>query len=327
MVSFEHSFLSIDTTKAATQIEAYLRRLLEEHKAQGILIGLSGGIDSAVLASLAVRAVGPKRVHTAFLYDRDSEKSSELMARRIAEHLGVGLEIQDISPEMRRRGIYSPLIMHFITWSRTFNRLIQRGYRLLFGENPFTSTLKEGSDEFGQNPLKRLVFNLSVRHFVAGFDARHVHRREVLEQREKAENLLLIGAANRSEALVGWFVKDGIDDLYIQPLIGLYKTQVWQLADFLELPDEVRHQAPSPDMMRGITDEFGIGIPYRTLDVIFHGLELGIDEVGIEALGPTSEQIRLAKELNRLSEWKRETPHAEPPTSYSESNSQLLKTA
>ncbi len=313
MVMSNDSFLSIDAADTAARIEVYLSRLVEENRADGILLGLSGGIDSAVLAALAVRAVGPEKVHAAFLYDRDSEKSSEYKARLVAEFLGIKLEVQDISPNMRRQGVYSPLIMRLVTWSRRFNRMIQHFYCLMFRENPFMSTLKEGCGELEQNPVKRLVYNLTVRHFENGFYERHRYRREVLEQRAKRENLLLIGAANRSEALVGWFVKDGIDDLYYQPMIGLYKTQVWQLADYLALPVEVRNQIPSPDMMLGITDEFGIGVPYRTLDIIFHGLELGMDEEQITAMGPTYDQIRLALELNRLSAWKRESPHAEPP--------------
>ncbi len=294
-------------------MEGFLCDLLEEKKKNGILMGLSGGVDSAVLAAITVRAVRPEKVHTEFLYDRDSDKTSENKARLVAEHLGLKLEVQDISPEMRRQGIYSPMIMHLVTWSRRFNRMIQHIYCLMFGENPFMSTLKEGCGELERNPLKRFVYNLTVRHFVAGFNARHRHRRKILEQRAQAENLLLIGAANRSEALVGWFVNDGIDDLYYQPLIGLYKSQVWQLARYLGLPDEICNQIPSPDMMLGITDEFSIGIPYRTLDIIFHGLEQGLDKAEIMAMGPAEEQISLALELNRLSAWKRQSPHAEPP--------------
>ena len=313
MVTPTDSFLAIDAADAEARIEAYLSRLVEEKKADGILLGLSGGIDSAVLAALAVRAIGPGKVHAAFLYDRDSEKTSEHKARVVAEHLAVRLEVQDISPVMRGEGVYSPLIMHLVTLSRRFNRMIQYVYCITFGENPFASTLKEGCGELERNPLKRFVYNHTVRHFVSGFNARHRHRREVLEKRADSENLLLIGAANRSEAMVGWFVKDGIDDLYIQPMIGLYKTQVWQLAHYLGLPEEIRNQIPSPDMMLGITDEFGIGIPYRKLDIIFHGLELGMNEKEIVAMGPTPEQIRLTMELNRLSAWKRESPHAIPP--------------
>ncbi len=313
MVASVHPMLEIDAAAVADQIERYLRRLVGERHADGLLLGLSGGIDSAVLTALATRALGPDKVFVELLLDRDSERRSEQLARRIAAQLGLELRVQNISPAMRERGVYAPMVMHFVTWSRTFNRFIQHSYRTLFGETPFASSLRKGGNQFGRQPLQTLVFDLTVRHFEAGFNARHRHRRELLEKRAAAENLLLIGAANRSESLVGWFVKDGIDDLYIQPLLDLYKTQVWQLADYLDLPEAVRHQAPSPDMMRGITDEFAIGIAYRTLDLIFAGLEHGMTEAEIESLGPTGAQIRLAKELNHLSGWKRSTPHAAPP--------------
>jgi len=71
-----------------------------------------------------------------------------------------------------------------------------------------------------------------------------------------------LGTANRSEYLVGWFVKDGIDDLPFSPLIGLYKTQVRQLSEFLGLPFKIRNRLASPDMVKGITDEFALGISY-----------------------------------------------------------------
>ena len=78
-----------------------------------------------------------------------------------------------------------------------------------------------------------------------------------MERLAKERNLSLIGAANLSECEVGWFVKDGIDDLPVQPMAGLYKTQVRQLAKTLDLPEPVRTQLPSPDMAKGVTDEFG----------------------------------------------------------------------
>jgi len=325
MVMSKQSFLEIDAAETASVIETFLTKLVEEKKADGISLGLSGGVDSAVLASMAAHAIGPEKVHSVFLYDRDSEESSEHKARLVAEYLGMSLEVQDISPEMRRQGVYSPMIMGLVTWSRRFNRMIQHLYCLMFGENPFMSTLKEGCGELERNPLKRLVYNFTVRHFVAGFNARHRYRRKVLEHKAESENFLLIGAANRSEALVGWFVDKGIDDLFYQPMIGLYKSQVWQLAQYLGLPEEICNQIPSPDMMLGITDEFSIGIPYRTLDIIFHGLEEGMGKAAIMAMGPTAEQINLALELNRVSAWKRQSPHADPPVGSSNFDFQAFR--
>jgi len=119
--------------------------------------------------------------------------------------------------------------------------------------------------------------------------------------------LLLLGAANQSEWFVGWFVKDGIDYLTIQPLKGFNKTQIRQLAAFLGVPAGVVEQAPSPDMMKGISDEFALGIRYSKIDLILDHLEGGMTKESVLAAGCTEKQIRLVQEMKRHSEWKRNT--------------------
>lgn len=309
----QHSLL-IDPKLTVELICNDLQEKMKEQNSNGLLLGLSGGIDSAVLAAIAVIAAGKEKVYASFLYDRDSEKSSETKAQIMADWLGIKLEISDISPVMHERGVYTPLIMKIVPYSSTFNRLIQYFYRLINGETPFKTTLKIGS---GQNPddswLKRLMFNLSIRHIENGFTERHLYRRELLEKKAKEKNLTLIGAANRSEFEVGWFVKDGIDDLPIQPMTGLYKTQVWQLASYLELPNEIQSQLPSPDMMLGITDEFGIGHDYRRLDMILNMLEQKKTDQEIIAQGVKREELDDIRELMKFSGWKRASYHEIPP--------------
>lgn len=304
--------LRIDESRAAKAIEGYIRNLVHKRSARGVLIGLSGGLDSAVLSALAVRASGKDLVHVAYLFDRDSEPESERMARLVADWLGLGLEVQDIEPAMREKRIYTPLIMRISPLSGFATRqLINNSYRLLFAESPFMSTLRQG--KFDGHMLKKLVYNLTVRHIEAGFNARHIYRREILEKRAQDQNWLLLGAANRSECSVGWFVKDGIDDLPFSPLTGLYKTQVRQLAACLGIPSEVQNQIPSPDMMKGITDEFAMGITYSKIDTILDGVDRGLPDEEMIASGVTKEEICLLREMNRLSTWKRESEHDEPP--------------
>lgn len=305
--------LEIDVKRVTNDIELYISNLLKKENKSHIVLGLSGGIDSAVLAALAVGAVGGNRVKAYYIKDRDSEKESEVKAQTLADWLGIELEVQDISHVMKDTGIYSPLIMYISTIAQFTNRMIQKSYCLLFGETPHKSTLREGCGEFGQNPLKRLVYNLSIRYLEKGFNARHIHRRKIIEKIAQDNDYLILGAANRSESMVGWFVKDGIDDMPIQPLLGLYKTQVWQLADYLELPSIVRHQDPSPDMMKGITDEFAIGMKYRRLDEILDYLERALNESEILALGITHKELRNVMDIHRLSAWKRESEHTSPP--------------
>ena len=230
--------LEIDAPKVTELIENYITGLFDEQNKSCVMMGLSGGIDSAVLATLAARAVGPERVKTYYLKDRDNEPDSETKARKMADWLGIGLEVQDISPEMIKRGIYKPFIMHLNRLARFANRFLMKCYFLIFREAPLLTSLKGGCGQLGRNPVKRMVYNLLVVNLEKSFNDRHIYRREVIEQAATEQNGLILGAGNRSEEQVGWFVKEGIDDMPIQPMLGLYKTQIWQLADYLGLPVE-----------------------------------------------------------------------------------------
>jgi NAD+ synthase len=297
------SLLTISAKHATESIEEYIQRLLKTQLAEGVLIGLSGGIDSAVLATLAVRALGKERVHVYYLYDRDSGKESQRRACLVANWLGLELKLHNIELMMRQRRIYAPLIMRIISLSGFVNRYLASNlYRFFYGEAPFISTLRRDSFT-GYKPGKSF-YNCTVRYVEAAFNARHIYRREFLEKLAKEQNWLLLGAANRSEYLVGWFVKDGID---------LYKTQVRQLADYLNLPFEVQNQQPSPDMAKGITDELAIGISYTDLDIILDGFDCNLPDKKISEAGVTRSQISHVHRLNQLSAWKRASEHHRPP--------------
>jgi NAD+ synthase len=305
--------ISINASLAVQLIEDYLSDLVKSNKSAGILLGLSGGVDSSVLATIAVNAIGKDNVHVSFLFDRDSEKSSAKNAELMADWLGLRLETEDITSVMQKKRVYAPLIMKLVPYSARFNRMIQHTYLLVTGEKPFKSSLKVGSHAFEKSWLKHLMFNLTIRHIDKGFSERHIYRRNVLEKKAEKENLTLIGAANRSEFEVGWFVKDGIDDLPIQPMTGLYKTQVWQLASFLKLPAVIQSQPPSPDMMFGITDEFGIGHPYRRLDIVLDLLERKKTRDEIIDHGISKKELDDILDLMKYSAWKRTSRHEPPP--------------
>jgi NAD+ synthase len=297
--------LNIDEKKVAKTLQSEIKNIVSKSSAKGALIGLSGGIDSCLLTTLAVKAIGKESVHVVYLYDRDSEKDSLKKAKLLASWLGLKLKIKNIAPIMKKRGVYKPFIMRVITFSGFLNRLIEKSYYLLFKETTFKSSLRMGSNTFGKSRIKKFVYNMFLKPIVAGFYERHKYRKEFLVEMAKKEHLILIGAANRSESMVGWFVKGGIDDVKIQPLAGLYKTQVRSLSEFLDLPVEIRKQLPSPDMTKGISDEFGIGMAYARLDVILDLIQRGVSDKEILAKGITKKELDEVRELNRLSGWKR----------------------
>lgn len=299
--------LAIDARSECTKIERYIRELFKSKGSKSTVIGLSGGIDSAVLASLAVRAVGADKVYGYHLYDRDSSKESKAKAKLISEWLGIELRYEDITPVMQKMKIYSPLIMRVLSFSgfinSRLNRLLRRGDAFLF-------TLSRGN--FGNNRIKRFLYNRTIGQIEAAFNVRHIYRRQFLEEKSKEENCLILGAANRSEFLTGWFVKGGIDDLPYSPIIGFYKTQVLELARYLGLPREIQLQIPSPDMAKGVTDEDAMGIKYKTLDIILHCIEGGMPDEEIISRGIRREDLRLVSTMNNLSEWKRNPENTQP---------------
>ncbi|WP_299020085.1 hypothetical protein [uncultured Photobacterium sp.] len=305
--------LEIDAAKAVEAIEQYVSDLLDERNKNCIVMGLSGGIDSAVLITLAVRAVGAKRVKAFFLKDRDSENDSEIKARVMADWLGIELQVQDISSKMKSKGVYDPFIMRVSKLSGVMKRFLLALYSFIFRETVHLSTIKGGCGQLGRNPLKKLIYYFFIVPLVQSFNTRHIYRRTLIEKEADKLNGVVIGAANYTEAQAGWFVKEGIDDMPIQPMAGLFKTQIWQLAEYLGLPLNIRQQLPSPDMVQGVTSEISIGIAYRRFDIIFDYIERGIMESEIIAKGVSEEELDHVRDIQRFSAWMRESPHEPPP--------------
>lgn len=305
--------LAIDARTTVEILEKYIGETVETHGAKGVVLGLSGGIDSAVLACLAVQALGPNAVHAWYLFDHHSDPDSSARAELLAHWLTVILHKEDISEIMARQGIYAHAVMQGRGMPHWLNRLVHNTYHRLFGETPFMSSLRLGSGTTAFPPIKSRAYNMVIRPINEGFEARHIYRRTRLEQLARDNHWLLPGGANRSEVQVGWFIKDGIDDVPMQPLSGLYKTQVRQLAEYIGIPEKIRTAAPSPDMRHGITDEFGMGIDYQTLDAILDLIAHGLSDREISKYEVTTKKIALVRELHRFSQWKRTSPAERPP--------------
>ncbi len=306
--------LNIDPQQATAIIVAFLKQKVEEYQSDGIPLGLSGGVDSAVLATLGVRAVGASAVHSLDLYDRDSNPQSLELARNLAEKLGIRFEARDITTILQEQGAYAfsivrlarrcPGVAKRIVWAA------RHGYRFLAKENPFNLVLRQGEPLKGL--LARGIYDVLADSVERSFSARHITRRRLLEDYATERNLLVVGAANRTEWLVGWFVRDGVDDLPIAPLLGLYKTQVYQLAWFLGVPPAIIQQAPSPDMLPGLTDEASLGFRYEMLDAVLSHLERGTDNEAAVVCGVSPHEVEQIRKLWQLSAWKRGTRHEYP---------------
>jgi NAD+ synthase len=304
----------IDPKRVADIIVDFLDQRLTQQGRDGILLGLSGGVDSAVVAALAVRATGPRRVHALYLFDRDSAKRFRGYAQRWAARLGINFEARNITSLVREKGIYRPFVLRLTRLlpglRKPFVYGLGRLYRLLAKGNPFDLVLQKGKPLKGRSA--QTIYRAFVGGIERGFNVRHITRRQLLEEYASSRNLLLVSAANRSEYLVGWFVREGVDDLPVAPLLGLYKTQVRQLAHFLDVPREIIAEAPSPDMFGDISDEAAIGFPYDKIDKVLYLIEHDQGEGLALAEGLLRSDFDGIKRLYQLSAWKRETPHLYP---------------
>ena len=293
--------LGIDPEGLSQKLQRFIKTSTDNLNRDGVVIGLSGGLDSSVVLALSVAALGPGKVVGLIMPERDSQPDSESDARLQADKLGVKVERVELTPILSDMGIYKHLPRAAFACRGIAATAVKAGYKLytgVTGERPFLSGL-EGTS-FG--PLKR-----------ANAYYRMKHRVRMVLQYSYAEhqNLLVVGTANKTEFLTGFFVKYGDGAADIMPLLPLYKTQVRQLARFLQVPEKIINKAPSPDLIPGITDEFAMGITYEKLDLVLIGLEANMEVEGIaEASRVSRKTIEYVRELVKRSEHMRKPPLA-----------------
>lgn len=291
--------LQIDSERVSHKLGNFIKTSVSDFNREGAIVGLSGGLDSSVALALSVVALGSSKVLALIMPERDSSQDSESDARLLAEPLGVRVEKIELTPILTEMGIYKHIPRAIFAHKRIAGAAVKEGYKLytrLSGERPFLSGL-EGTN-FGL--LKRTN---------AYYRMKHRLRMVILYSYAERENLLMVGTANKTEFLTGFFVKYGDSASDIMPLLPLYKTQVRQLAKFLQVPEKIMNKSPTPDLIPGITDEFAIGITYEKLDLILAGLDMNmeVDDIG-KASGVRRETIEYVKELVARSKHMRIPP-------------------
>jgi NAD+ synthase len=295
--------LKMDGKEVSEKIEKYIQDVVAENRVNGVLIGLSGGIDSTVLVALAVRALGKDRVCVYFLHDRNGEKDSINKARLVAEGLGLNLNVGSIDAMMREKeknaaffkfiSVLPPFVLPFISSL----------YYIVVGETPYMTTLRK--EELKKSKFRRWLYANVVNGLEEMFDGPCAMRRIVLEKIAKEKNLLILGSGNRSEDLTGWFTIAGVDNMPHSPIMGLFKTQVLQLAKYLDVPQVIQKRAPSPDVLKGADDTLALGMSFDKIDVVLHGIEHDMSDDELMEYGLTKDQVGRVRKIHKMSSWKR----------------------
>ena len=291
--------LNIDTEASKKIIIEFIRNYKIEHRRSGAVVGFSGGIDSALVLKFCVEALGNKNVLAVMLPERDSSPVNIKDAIRFAKVLGVKYIVKKLTPILSLAGIYRLYPPSFIFSRRFIERYILKKRESLSkktGKDLFIANMEGGED-------KELCKG------IAYYRIKHRIRATILFYYSELNNYLLAGCANKSEWLTGFFVKYGDSIADIMPIIDLYKTQVFKMAEYLGVPDYILNKAPSPDLVPGLDDEDALGITYKKLDLVLEGLEQGYSKEKImEISGTCDNDIERVLEMINKSEVLRTNP-------------------
>ena len=295
--------MKIEPEKVALSLGNFIREYTDKLERGGVILGLSGGIDSAVIAALCVRALGPKKTLALIMPEKDSKKEHTQDALNFARELNIKAKLIDITPYLEDLGVYKLFPLDkILSLGKLKGALIRKAYHFYerkTGKLPFLESLSGFKDkEFGSYLSKGNAY----------YRVKHRLRMILLYLYGEMENRLVVGAANKSEYKIGYFVKHGCDDATdIMPLLNLYKTQVRELARYLNIPAKIIEKPPSPDVMPGLAaDEEVMSISYEKMDLILLALEKGwkVPDI-VKNLGVKEEKILYIKNMMQKSEHMR----------------------
>lgn len=242
------------------RIVEFIREKIIKYNFKGAVLGVSGGIDSAVVLALLLKALGKDKLKILILPERDSSKKSLKDAIYICRHFDINYEIFSISGVLKKLGVYSLFPPAFLIpekFKEIYSKNRWRRY-----QDAYIMDLKNEGDELF---LKGLAY----------YRAKHRVRMCKLYMEAEKLGYCVVGTTNKTELALGLYVKWGDDSVDIEPIKHLYKTQVFKLARYLEIPERIINKKPTPDLVPGINDEDAFGIDYETIDKVLIDISSG----------------------------------------------------
>ncbi len=260
------------------EIIGFIRDSVTKYSYKGAVIGISGGIDSAVVGKLAVEALGKGKVFGLLMPERDSSRDTIKDSKLVAKFLGIDFKVKRITSTLRAIGSYKLQPSAFLIPQTIKEKYVKHKWEEL-SSDPFLDDLRNrGNEEF--------------RKGLAYYRSKHRVRMISLYLEAEKRGYAVLGTTNKTELLCGLYVKWGDDSSDIEPIIHLFKTEVIDLARQLHIPDRIIEKPPSPDLIPGVTDENAFGMTIDDLDESLRRIEGG------KALDPQdSKSMRVLKIL------------------------------
>jgi NAD+ synthase len=314
---FSKDVLRIDAPRVVDAIVTAIRTQLSTTlRRRGIVVGLSGGIDSSVVTAVCARAVGPDRVLALLMPERDSSPESTSLGHLLTTQLGVPSLVEPLSETLEAAGCYARQLEAI----RSVFPEYGDGYRcklvlpsILAGDRLNVSELTiespTGERKTARLPAKAYLQMVAATNFKQRF-------RKLMEYYHADRlNYVVAGTPNRLEYDQGFFVKLGDGAADIKPIAHLYKTQVYALAEYVGVPEPIRRRPPTTDTfsLPQTQEEYYFALPYTHMDLCLYGHNHSVPAEEIAAAaGLTTAQV---ERVYRDIEQKRRTTrylHARP---------------
>lgn len=296
---FNKDSILIDAKNEAERVIKELREIVAKklHK-RGAVVGVSGGIDSSVVLALCAEAFGPNKVIALMMPDKDSSPDSLILAKKLVEKFRVPYIVEDITEAVKGFGAYTKrdeaVKRVFPEYDESYKMKIvlpkddeAKGKLNVYYVTIISPTGEEKTERL---PLKEYL------QIVAASNFKQRSRTNFLYYHAEARNYAVIGTGNKNEHEQGFFVKYGDGGADIKPIAHLFKTQVYQLAEYLGVPEEIQRRTPTTDTYSAeqTQEEFFFRLPYSVLDRIWFGWEKGYsaDEIA-EAMQMTTSQVQV----------------------------------
>lgn len=301
---FTADVLALDLDATARSIEEAIRRQVTELRRRGVVVGLSGGIDSSVVTTLCARALGAQRVQVLLMPERASSPESEHLGRLLTSQLGTPTLVEDIAPALDAAGCYrrqaEAVRMVFPEYGDDWRNKITLP-SILDSDRLNVSELTVESPN-GERKTARMP-PAAYLQMVAATNFKQRVRKMMEYYHADRLHYVVAGTPNRLEYDQGFFVKLGDGSADIKPIAHLYKSQVFALAAHIGVPDEILRRPPTTDTfsLPQTQEEFYFALPYDKMDLCLYGRNHDVPAAEVApAVGLTAEQVeRVYKDIDQ----------------------------